>query len=384
MIITYNSSSIVGNLKTSVARVSQSWRILVNNLSHGGVDLSNWTKLRIIADKIRRENDTLSSRDRSCGKYILVQTAMAPKLVPKDIKVGFLTIVAPHKYISRIPHLLIGLQTILLRKVKAFWVQLLKIAALLLHTNPTQHDRSKGRFGNISCIRSAIETTMMRNGTVCQKVRAATRDAYTSKFWLSIQAEIKTPSNAEEYDYLDAPFLRMPLEIRYMIYSYLTPDIIIPSSFYTPSRSLRKDNEKCASALFVVNRMIHKEFAEAWYANDDAVYQIFIGKKEMRFLDHTYDASTTVVLPQSLRRIKSLRISLEGIPLIGEYDPFTEEKAERYRTNHLSGSLKLIKAVTDMLQPGKCALRNFKINMGPLNSAWRVGVVAGPVDHNRL
>lgn len=155
----------------------------------------------------------------------------------------------------------------------------------------------------------------------------------------------------------------MPLEIRYMIYSYLTPDDIIPSSFYTPSRSLRKDNEKCASALFVVNRMIHKEFSEAWYENDYAIYQIFIGKEEMRFLDHTYDASTTVVLPQSLRRIKSLRITLQGIPLIGEYDPFTEEKAESYRTNHLSGSLKLIKAVTDMLQPGKCALRNLKINI---------------------
>ncbi|KAL2063163.1 hypothetical protein VTL71DRAFT_6235 [Oculimacula yallundae] len=141
--------------------------------------------------------------------------------------------------------------------------------------------------------------------------------------------------------------LRLPLELRMQIYSHLVPDTTIPSS--SRFRPLRMDGGACAPALFAVNRRIHDEMLEAWYKNPDAIYIIAIGKTGLKFLGQTADFESDKRFLGILRRVKTLKIQLQAMPL---------PEDER-----LNNPLKAVTSVVDALQPGKCALQHFTLNI---------------------
>ncbi|PVH83810.1 hypothetical protein DL98DRAFT_529099 [Cadophora sp. DSE1049] len=122
-------------------------------------------------------------------------------------------------------------------------------------------------------------------------------------------------------------------------------------------------NSTCKSYERKVNRLIHSEVLDAWYENEDAIYQIYISRRSICFLGHTIDIDSEIILPRMLRRVKSLEIQMSGIPLRGDFDPFNESRHRDYHREHPSGQLRFLASVVDMLQPGRCSLQNFKLEI---------------------
>ncbi|KAF2093763.1 hypothetical protein NA57DRAFT_60982 [Rhizodiscina lignyota] len=75
-------------------------------------------------------------------------------------------------------------------------------------------------------------------------------------------------SQASRITASDSPFLKLPVELRYYVYSYLLPNDIIPARHDTSTTSvadLRKDGEKCSIAIMRVNKLLYQETLDYLY-----------------------------------------------------------------------------------------------------------------------
>src|SRR5256885_9743877 len=79
-------------------------------------------------------------------------------------------------------------------------------------------------------------------------------------------------------------FLKLPIELRKLIYHLLIPNLTIPYWWAEiPRPPFRDDGGPCYPAIFRLNRMIYQEVLEEWY--DFVFYKVCFHKGGMRFLD---------------------------------------------------------------------------------------------------
>ncbi|KAF2801993.1 uncharacterized protein BDZ99DRAFT_504240 [Mytilinidion resinicola] len=110
------------------------------------------------------------------------------------------------------------------------------------------------------------------------------------------------------------PLMSLPTEIRLMIYEYLVPDKLVPSSRTLVARtsrnsdfrSLRHDGDKCYPALLRSSKLVNAEASYQFFKS--AVFQMKVQWNTITFLQHQHNEFS---LPSSLAHVKHLHIFLE-------------------------------------------------------------------------
>ena len=147
-----------------------------------------------------------------------------------------------------------------------------------------------------------------------------------------------------------SPFLRLPVEIRKLVYICLIPNLTI-SPWYTefePSSGPRiRDDGACSSAILRVNRRIYNEVHGEWYGNP--VYSLRIERDGIRFLNHQIPLAGA--LPSNIYAIRSLSISIYLIRLYDAPDRI------RTQTQH-------IVALAGILSSDKSSLQKLRLYLG--------------------
>ncbi|OCL04711.1 hypothetical protein AOQ84DRAFT_380305 [Glonium stellatum] len=117
------------------------------------------------------------------------------------------------------------------------------------------------------------------------------------------------------------PFLLLPLEIRYIVYSYIVPDKIVPpmreaankmvsSKWYRP---LRHDDERCCPEILRTSKEIYNEAIEEFYRN--VAFQVDVTTSRLTMLSEVYTYTSTI--SRNARYIRSLHVIASAITHTG-------------------------------------------------------------------
>jgi hypothetical protein len=122
-------------------------------------------------------------------------------------------------------------------------------------------------------------------------------------------------------------FLDLPVELRLVVYKYLVPNTVVPVRYFPSSDdahsdhlNLRTDGRFCYPAILRTNRLIYEEAIDLWYGT--AVFYLNILGDFLNFQGTKYFPGD--VLPQTLRRVRTLHITLTLRPPSDRYAPWVQ------------------------------------------------------------
>jgi len=152
-------------------------------------------------------------------------------------------------------------------------------------------------------------------------------------------------------------FLKVPPEIRRMIYLYLVPNVPVRSESRRQAliHELRHDGERCCTELLRANRKIYQEMIWLWYSSTE--YHIST-QDRIRF--GSEDLVSMSQLPFSFRHVTKLSISVQ----LQNYSPAHAGKwckVEHYEPQR--GSIHNIAHYFSSSGPGN--LRDFHLSITP-------------------
>lgn len=188
-------------------------------------------------------------------------------------------------------------------------------------------------------------------------------------------------------DEVASPFMKLPVEVRLLIYSYLMPDMVVHAATM-PGKALneclRFDRKPCCPALLRTNRTVHHELVEQWYRS--ARYCILLEDNALRFADQEF--SLVVDLPFGFRFLRRLDLTIHFIRY-GSLESLKErgtrskspgaQRAQKEALQHLE----LLEGISNYFSPsGPGNLQDLKlyINCGP--QYFRDYVLGGDGHHS--
>jgi hypothetical protein len=162
-----------------------------------------------------------------------------------------------------------------------------------------------------------------------------------------------------------SPLLRLPPELRGMIYDLLVPDIEVVTSLtslvaktkWKSGHSLRDDGSRFGFAVLLLNRQIHAEVLPIWYGFE-------ITQNGLNFLT-TYISPPEFGFPSTLQVMKSMELTIHLLPLRLR-NPRGHAKQEHYLEQD---SLRFLTILGEFLSSGNCAVKMLRLI---LIADWRV------------
>jgi hypothetical protein len=130
---------------------------------------------------------------------------------------------------------------------------------------------------------------------------------------------------------IESPFMKLPVEVRQFIYSFLIPDMLVTTKTRGEKHKklererLRRDREPCCAALLRTNQKIYYELVEQWYTSTR--YCILLDGNILRFAYQEFPLA--LGLPFGFRFLKRLDLTVQ---FIRYGSPHSLSEITEYRT----------------------------------------------------
>jgi hypothetical protein len=165
-------------------------------------------------------------------------------------------------------------------------------------------------------------------------------------------------------------FLRLPLELRKLIYSYLLPNVtikagkrqrvirdyllpdVIVSDPVDPREPLREDG-KSGAGLLRVNHQIYNELYHDWYRS--TTFELLVCKDRVEFLNKCVQPGVSMHMPSALKAVETLHIKMVFWKAERTYDMEAEDWE--------AGTPEVIWVLGQLLSSGECALKHLHITL---------------------
>jgi len=145
--------------------------------------------------------------------------------------------------------------------------------------------------------------------------------------------------------------LRLPLEVRQIIYSYLLPDVAIHAKKIDQDH-IRVDG-KSGAGLLRVNHQIHNELYHDWYRS--TTFELRVFKDMAKFLHKHGQPGTSMQMPSPLKDVESLHLRLLFWKGRTTYDKGVKDWEEE--------TPEVLWIIGRLLSSGTCSLKYLRITL---------------------
>jgi hypothetical protein len=161
---------------------------------------------------------------------------------------------------------------------------------------------------------------------------------------------------------LDSPFMRLPTELRLLIYSHLIPDMLVTTTEEYDKNTkarLRRDKEPCCPALLCTNRKIYHELVKKLYSSIALCIRLESGS--LRFANQAFPMPLS--LPFGFRFLRRLDLTVRFIKYgslhsLNQITKYKTEVDQKEALQHLT----LLEEISNYFSPsGHGTLQDLKL-----------------------